>query len=255
MSSAIELEGRLLRHHPRDTSLSLRLHELLLSHIQVGHIRIVVLLVVDLHDVPTDHWLQGPVSISKFRQRVLLTDSHSHSHSHHSIAHTNNPTTNRKCTLHDLMSNDNGRKRKRKRKGGGKVIRCEVLLSIYSFSFLRNNNTGPRWTTARPLTMAITMAIIRSKRRESHRLQKIYFDWSILTFLVAASLSAFSHSFFIHSSFIHSITFAHGWLIVSRSPFMIGDVKDDMKVVAEEQKLNTFLVQPPSGSLSSLDPS
>ena len=51
------------------------LGQLLLGHIEVGHVGVVVLAVVELHDLGTDDWLQGIVVIGQVREGVLAPDA------------------------------------------------------------------------------------------------------------------------------------------------------------------------------------
>ena len=51
------------------------LGQLLLGHIEVGHVGVVMLAVVELHDLGADDGLQGVVVIGQVREGVLAPDA------------------------------------------------------------------------------------------------------------------------------------------------------------------------------------
>ena len=73
MTATIELEGTLETDDGVDIVLGHGLRQLLLGHVEVVDVGLVMLAVVELHDLGADDGLQGIVIVGKVGQAVLAT--------------------------------------------------------------------------------------------------------------------------------------------------------------------------------------
>jgi hypothetical protein len=71
-TSAVEFDGALQSDNGGGVGLGEGMVELLKGLVVVGDVGLVVLLVVELHDLSADHRLQSPVVVGQVRQREAL---------------------------------------------------------------------------------------------------------------------------------------------------------------------------------------
>merc|ERR1719422_1463919 len=71
VAATVELKSSMQPNNRRNVVLGHSIRQLLLDHVEVVHVGLVVLAVVDLHNLGGDHWLQSVVVVRKIRQGVL----------------------------------------------------------------------------------------------------------------------------------------------------------------------------------------